>query len=201
MTEKIGKFLYSFRGYIPLPVFAAAFLAADPHPAAFLAGLAIAFAGETLRLWALTYIGPKSRAERKTRASRLIREGPYSIVRNPLYVANMTMIAGVLAASNRPSLFALAPVLVVYYMLVAGAETAFLRQAFPAEAESYIREVRAFIPAIRLPAPGQERFPMSECFFPEINTIAAAEACFFIIGLKMFFSMPVLLDFSDRFLR
>ncbi len=198
MTETFGRFLYTFRGFIPLPVFAAAFLAAAPHPASFLAGTAAAAAGEAIRLWALTYIGPKSRAERKTRASRLIREGPYSIVRNPLYVANMIMIAGVLLAANRPWLFALCPALVAYYFLVAKAEEGFLRIAFPAEADSYIREVGAFIPALRKPAPAAERFPLSECIFPEINTIAAAEACLCAVGIKLFVRIPVALDFSDR---
>jgi len=198
MFSRIGIFFYTYRGFLPVPLFGLVFLAAQPKALSFLVGFALAAAGEGGRVWALTYIGPKSRAERKTRASRLIREGPFSLVRNPLYVANMMITLGILLAANRLVLLAFVPVMVVFYILVVRAEQHFLKDAFPSEAESYFREVRAFIPAIRRPVAAQESFSLGECLLPELSTMTAMELCLGVVGLKLFLDLPVLLDFGDR---
>jgi protein-S-isoprenylcysteine O-methyltransferase Ste14 len=157
-----------------------------PSEVSFLAGIAVAALGEAGRFWALTYIGPKSRAEGKRRADRLIAEGPYSLTRNPLYVANLTIAAGLLLASNRWVLLGFVPLGFVYYTLVALAEEEFLIGAFPEQWKSYHASVPRFLPRIARPTPSPVRFPLRECFVPELSTLIAAELGLVLIGSKLF---------------
>ncbi|MHC5080485.1 MAG: methyltransferase family protein [Planctomycetota bacterium] len=184
--RRIGRGLYMFRGLIPIPLMAVVVLYARPSEIAFLAGVAVALLGETGRLWALTYIGPKSRAEGKRRADRLITEGPYALTRNPLYVANLTIAAGVLIAANRWILLFAIPLGFLYYTLVAMAEEEFLQSAFPSQWPAYARQVPRFFPRVRRPDAATERFRLSECLTPELSTIIAAEVALGLIGLKIF---------------
>lgn len=184
--RSIGRVLYRFRGLIPVPAAAAVVLWAAPSDVSFLAGLSVAALGEAGRLWALTYIGPKSRAEGKTRADRLIAEGPYSLTRNPLYVANLTIAAGILLASNRWVLLLAVPAGFAYYTLVILAEEEFLMGAFPGQWEPYFRAVPRFVPRIARTAAADTRFGVLECLTPEMSTMIAAEVVLGLIGLRLF---------------
>jgi protein-S-isoprenylcysteine O-methyltransferase Ste14 len=184
--RRIGRFLYTFRGLLPAPVLLAVILWGRPSDVSFLAGIAVAALGEAGRFWALTYIGPKSRAEGKRRADRLIAEGPYSLTRNPLYVANLAIAAGLLLAANRWVLLGFVPLGFVYYYLVALAEEEFLIGAFPGEWESFRASVPRFLPRLAWPKPAPVRFPLRECFIPELSTLIAAELGLVLIGLKLF---------------
>jgi protein-S-isoprenylcysteine O-methyltransferase Ste14 len=184
--RKIGRFLYTFRGLLPAPLLLAVVLWGRPTELSWLAGLAVAALGEAGRFWALTYIGPKSRAEDKRRADRLISEGPYSLTRNPLYVANLTIAAGLLLAANRWVLLLLVPLGFVYYTLVALAEEEFLARAFPADWESYRASVPRFLPRVGRMKPAPVRFSWRECFVPELSTLIAAELGLVCIGAKLF---------------
>lgn len=92
------------------------------------------------RLWSLQYLaGFKSR--------RVISDGPYSIVRNPLYLFSFCGAAGLALAANH-SLFFLALLLayVVYYPFVVVSEERGLRQILGSEYENYCRRVPRFLP-------------------------------------------------------
>ncbi len=49
--------------------------------------------GEAVRIWALGYIGPVSRTIVPI-SEKLITSGPYSFVRNPLYIGNWLLSVG-----------------------------------------------------------------------------------------------------------
>ena len=71
---------------------------ARPLPAAALAtGAALVAAGSALRAWATLYNRYAQGRERKSLATG----GPYSWLRNPLYVANSLVLLGGVAASGR----------------------------------------------------------------------------------------------------
>jgi protein-S-isoprenylcysteine O-methyltransferase Ste14 len=186
LLKSAGRVLYTFRGFIPAPAMVAVLLWARPTELSFLAGTALAVLGEAGRLWALTYIGPKSRAEEKRRADRLITEGPYSLTRNPLYVANLTIAAGVLLASNRWILLLAVPLGIVYYTLVAMAEEEFLLETFPEEGPAYYRAVPRFFPRLRRPTSSETRFSVLECLTPEMSTLIAAELALILIGMRLY---------------
>ncbi|MHC4597776.1 MAG: methyltransferase family protein [Planctomycetota bacterium] len=186
LLRRAGGVLYTFRGLIPFPAAIAVVVWARPTPLSFLAGLAVAALGEAGRLWPLTYIGPKSRAEGKRRADRLITEGPYGLTRNPLYVANLVITAGILLAANRWILLLALPLGFLYYTLVILAEEEFLAAEFGEAFRTFRRRVPRFFPRPRRPAPAAERFPLRACLTPELSTIIAAEAALALIGLKLF---------------
>lgn len=92
------------------------------------------------RLWSLQYLaGFKSR--------RVISDGPYSIVRNPLYVFSFLGAAGLALAANH-SLFFLALLLayVVYYPFVVISEERGLTTILGREYEEYCARVPRFLP-------------------------------------------------------
>ncbi len=184
--RRVGRFLYTFRGVMPLPAMILLVLYAAPTALSFLVGAAVAAAGEAGRLWALTYIGPKSRAEEKRRADRLIQEGPYAWTRNPLYVANLLQTAGLLLAANRWILLLVLPLGVVYYSLVALAEEEFLRAAFGEAFDAYRERVPRFLPKPGRLVPASVRFSVLECLTPEMSTMIVMETVLGLIGLKLF---------------
>lgn len=82
---------------------------------------------------------------------RLINYGPFSIVRNPLYVFSMIGVLGVSIFTQRPWIMLIGPVgvTVIYYYLVKR-EEGFLLSAFGDEYAEYCRKVPRFIPNFSL---------------------------------------------------
>lgn len=149
----LRTFVFKNRG--ALLTIPAAFLAIFGKPSAFGAtvGLPLAFAGELLRCWAVGYSGTTTRGDRVS-APQLVTAGPYSYLRNPLYVGNFITALGFAFAftgHNKPftrsallggSLGAMAAI----YALIVPHEEAFLRAQFGAAFERYCQSVPPVIP-------------------------------------------------------
>lgn len=75
-------------GLLLMPLFA---LAARPSRLLFIAGAVIALAGTLFRLYASGFI---------VKNQQLATDGPYSMVRHPLYTGNLFMLAGFTVASG-----------------------------------------------------------------------------------------------------
>jgi protein-S-isoprenylcysteine O-methyltransferase Ste14 len=75
-------------GLLLMPVYA---LLAQPVPVLFIAGAALALAGAIVRLYASGFI---------VKNQQLATEGPYSLVRHPLYTGNLLLLAGFTVASG-----------------------------------------------------------------------------------------------------
>jgi protein-S-isoprenylcysteine O-methyltransferase Ste14 len=151
----IGNFFFHFRNAL----FPVAFLLVllpgqrlfgDPlHAAA--AGLLVAFAGQFVRAATigLRYIirGGKNR---RVYAEDLVTEGIYSHSRNPMYVGNLLILAGVAIASNSWTCVAVAvPLFVFIYLAIVAAEEAYLRQKFGPAFDAYTRDVPRWLLRIR----------------------------------------------------
>ena len=98
----IGAWMFRNRSWLPVPlglIVVALSQGREPAPAAFVAGLIVALAGEVLRLWAVRHIGTVSRT-RSTRMGPFITTGPYALVRNPLYVGNLCLWTGVVISPS-----------------------------------------------------------------------------------------------------
>ncbi|HEX3704173.1 MAG TPA: isoprenylcysteine carboxylmethyltransferase family protein [Vicinamibacterales bacterium] len=82
---------------IPVPLFVALlFVRLGEAPASTrltTAGLAIVASAETIRLWAVHHIGAVSRT-RTDRLGPLVDDGPFGVVRNPLYLGNIALWVG-----------------------------------------------------------------------------------------------------------
>lgn len=103
--------------------------------------LTIAMAG---RLWALLYIAGRKKNE-------LIREGPCSIMRRPLYAFSFLGVVGIgLASENVLVLAAVVIFMLLYYPVVIRKEEAKLVQKFGDSYLQYKAQVPAFLPSFGL---------------------------------------------------
>lgn len=127
-------------GLALMPVFA--FFSA-PFPAAFWAGAFFVAAGSLLRVYASGFI---------VKNRQLATEGPYSLVRHPLYTGNLLILVGFTAACARWW----APVVAVafwwfYYPVAIQYEDRKLQRIFGTEWERWSATVPAVIPRRLLP--------------------------------------------------
>ena len=114
-----------------LVAIAAVFLARPTWDSWYI-GLAVAIAGEAIRVWAAGHL-EKSR--------EVTTSGPYRWTRHPLYVGSSIMAMGVLIAARSPLLSAITAVYLVSTLTAAILrEEAFLRQTF---GDAYDRYARA----------------------------------------------------------
>src|SRR5262245_27732112 len=92
--QRVGAWLFSKRTALPLPLAGLIILVpARPSPGLLWLGLVLIVDGEGLRLWAVHHIGAISRT-RTDRLGPLIESGPFSWVRNPLYLGNVALWTG-----------------------------------------------------------------------------------------------------------
>jgi protein-S-isoprenylcysteine O-methyltransferase Ste14 len=179
----LGDFLFRWRGELAIPFVVAAVALAQPLGRTFAAGLAIALAGELIRLSALRHIGPKSRRTSRSGSHAVVRSGPYAWTRNPLYLGNLLLTAGLLVAANRP-LLCVAGVLAVFahYWFIIGAEERALENDFGEDYRRYQAEVPRLLPLPPKARGGPAPFTLGEVILPETNTIVTFELAFFLVG-------------------
>lgn len=108
------------------------------------AGLLLLLVGVLGRLWSILYIG-------SVKNQRLMRDGPYSMTRNPLYFFSTVATTGI--GLMLGSLFfaaLLGGLTVIILFVTARREAAFLAASFVADYAAYAREVPFFVPDPRL---------------------------------------------------
>lgn len=92
------------------------------------------------RGWCAAYIGGRKKYE-------LIKLGPYSVTRNPLYVFSFVGIVGIGFATGMITYLILLPVVfVLYYRVVVRREEAYLLAAFGKDYENYMLTVPRWWP-------------------------------------------------------
>ena len=103
-----------------------------------LASLACVAAGMALRIWALGFL---------RKDENLCMAGPYAYIRNPLYLGNLFILAGVIVAGNSfyLTLVGVAQALVVYFFTVRS-EEAFLTEHFGQDYREYCGRVPRLLP-------------------------------------------------------
>lgn len=148
MSGKAAAFHFAARGWV-LAVFFLALLVARAMAGTPLrpAWLLLVAAGILLRAWAGAHLGPHGNAAR-AQAPALATTGPYRFSRNPLYVANLLVAAGVLSYANAlapaaTAVFLLA--LVVHHALLVRHEERALGARFGATYAGYRRAVPRWI--------------------------------------------------------
>ena len=123
---------------------------AKPTVTSLIVGSIIAFAGEYLRIWGVSWAGSETRTTGGVGGTYLIISGPFAYVRNPLYVGNILLYVGIGLMS-----WALFPYLQItalfvfsiqYYFIVLEEER-YLIDEFNDYAE-YCKEVPRFIPRL-----------------------------------------------------
>jgi protein-S-isoprenylcysteine O-methyltransferase Ste14 len=113
---------------------------AEPTRTYLILGVGVAAAGEMLRLWASGHLD-KDR--------QLATGGPYAWTRNPLYLGNLLVGLGFVAATGRFLLLPLLALLfVAIYVPVMKREEGRLLAAFPIEYPGYASAVPLLVPRI-----------------------------------------------------
>lgn len=147
-----GEHLFRIRSYTPVPLFL--FMSCcfwwewENDFMVWFCGLFFVGCGEGLRLWSLRFIGRFSRTSRKRKGTELVMDGPYALVRNPLYCGNLLILIGATILSE---LLWLIPVVTIlfflqYYCIVLWEEE-MLSRNFPQAAGHYFRSVPRWLPA------------------------------------------------------
>lgn len=192
-----GNVLFRYRGYVPLLLVPAAFFAlqesewierrfgdlVDDVYDWFCVGLSMA--GLALRVATVAHV-PRRTSGRNTRKGQVADElnttGLYSIVRHPLYLANVVILTGFLLATG--SLwFTIVGLLAccLHYERVACAEEAFLMTQFGARYLAWVRRTPAFLPRLPLASvwiPSARRFCWRTALKREYQTAFALIAAF-----------------------
>ncbi len=105
--------------------------------------------GESLRFWGVAYAGPSTRTTKKVTCARLVTEGPYAYVRNPLYIGNFFVGLGflVMAWAWMPwILFVFFLLFTVQYSAIVHLEEEFLLQKFGNMYRAFQSQVPKWIP-------------------------------------------------------
>jgi protein-S-isoprenylcysteine O-methyltransferase Ste14 len=117
--------------------------------AVILVGGTLALAGAVFRVWGTAYLGPSTVNHVDMLAGKVMADGPYRFVRNPLYVGLWCMVAAM--AFLMPVTGALfAVVLVTLFMLrLTLGEEAFLKEKLGESYAAYLKAVPRFVPRLR----------------------------------------------------
>ncbi len=142
---------FKYRSYTPIPFVVMMLIFAYPNIWSLIVGFILTLIGELIRLWGVSWAGSETRTTGNVGGTYLIISGPFSHLRNPLYLGNILMYTGLGIMS-----FALFPWLQIagliffslqYYMIVQEEEK-YLGEAFGNKYEAYKANVPRFIPRI-----------------------------------------------------
>ena len=99
---------------------------AAPSAWTLLWGVLIAAPALLLRAWAFAHLGGQGRTRDPAPPTHRVRSGPYARLHHPVYLANVLLAAGMLAAAGLPRSWALALLVGVlgFYGLLAWRESA-----------------------------------------------------------------------------
>jgi protein-S-isoprenylcysteine O-methyltransferase Ste14 len=178
--------IFSYRSYTPIPFLIVMLIFAKPTLWSLLMGFLIALVGELIRFWGVGYAGGETRTTGPVGGSKLVTNGPYAYVRNPLYLGNMLMYLGfgVMSMALFPyfQIIGLIYFFVQYYLIVT-LEEDYLSRAFPDEYALYIKHVPRFIPRLkRYEFASNFKFDIKEALRSEKRTL---QAFFLVVALNI----------------
>lgn len=112
-------------------------------------GMAILIVGMSFTFWARAMLGRNWSARVTIKEDhRLIRRGPYALVRHPIYTGLLTSVLGSAIVFGRLHHFLAFGLITVAYWHKSRVEERMLTREFGAEYEQYRREVRALVPYV-----------------------------------------------------
>ncbi len=171
--------MFSLRSYTPIPFLILMVIFARPSPASMIGGFALIVLGECVRFWGVSIAGAETRTTGTVGGTYLITSGPFAYVRNPLYVGNMLVYAGVgvMSMALFPWLLIVAVgwFLVQYSVIITGEEE-YLRNRFGDAYATYCKSVRRFLPRLvpyRAAEPSPKAVDVREGFGSEKRTLQA----------------------------
>lgn len=128
------------------------FLFINPTAFSIAAGFVIMVCGEIIRIWAVSYAGSETRTTGGVGGSILVTQGPYSVIRNPLYAGNVIIYTGVgiMSMALFPWLQIIAFIYFIfqYYCIIINEEE-YLEKSFPDSFPVYKKFVNRIVPSFR----------------------------------------------------
>jgi protein-S-isoprenylcysteine O-methyltransferase Ste14 len=147
----IRRLIFKYRSYTPLPFVLLMVVFARPSVLSMVVGFVVVFIGELIRFWGVSIAGSETRTTGAVGGTFLITNGPFAYVRNPLYLGNMLLYAGVgvMSMALFPWLLVIAVVwFYVQYHLIVTREEEYLAGRFGRDYDEYCRRVRRFLPRL-----------------------------------------------------
>ena len=127
------------------------------HRLVFGAAALIAAVASAIRTWGTAYLQPEIMVSMRVQTARLVADGPYRFVRNPLYLGNILIAIGmgVMASRLGFAVMVLGNAAIVYRLILR--EEAGLDAAQGEGYRSYCAAVPRLVPALfpRIPSAGQ----------------------------------------------
>lgn len=197
----IGTFFFKARGYIPVP-FALGMLlmpygysmwapAARDRAALFLiigSGFFLVFLGEAVRIVSAAYSSPSTRT-RNPGASFLFSGGPYAYVRNPMYIGNFLILAGMLIMSWSGFPWYTCACFMIFwfeYYLIIQTEEKALERDLGGEYKEYTRNVPRIIPALSPYGKGGRHTGYAQALKNEAHSIRTELICIALIFVRWY---------------
>lgn len=103
VSLRLGAALFRWRSLTPLPIIALGLALGRPTLDSILLGGAVTALGEFIRGWSVAHIGARSRT-RGGHVGPLVTTGPFARCRNPIYLGNLLVGAGIVWATGVPLL-------------------------------------------------------------------------------------------------
>ena len=128
-----------------------------------------------MRIWAVGYAGGSTRATSLGAARDLVTTGPYSYVRNPLYLGNFLLSFGVCIIAN---VLWLIPVFIIGYFIqylpIIVVEETYLLESCGPVYQTYREQVPRFFPYFRpYSSPSEHDFSWARAIKSEKRTLTA----------------------------
>ena len=160
----IRDFFFRNRGYIPIPLAIIVLTFASLKIELLPIGVILVVTGELLRLNGVRYAGGETRTL-KVGASVLCSSGPFAYLRNPLYLGNVIIYAGMVLIAGGEFVWILLPTTLTFffleYGLIISLEEETLRKKFNEEYGEYLSMVPRLIPRVSPWKGGSETVPMT----------------------------------------
>lgn len=153
-------------------------------------GVVCALAGGLVRILTigLVYIRRGGR-NRRVSADDLVTDGIYAHVRNPMYLGNLLIAAGLSLMYGSPWIYAgLFPLFLLIYISIVAEEERFLTTKFGDEFTAYCRSVPRFWPNFHrvYETVGNYRFNWKRVIKKEYGTTCALLTAVYILGLSKY---------------
>lgn len=159
LTIKTGEWFFKCRDYTPIPLILLLLIFGKATALTATVGLMLVVCGELFRIYSVAFIGTVSRTRSHSTGQKLITSGPFAYVRNPLYVGNFGITAGIALMGGNVWIFVATVVLFcVQYFFIVRFEEDLLLERFGEDYAEFLRTTPRWIPS-KLPKLEQVEWP------------------------------------------
>ena len=122
----------------------------------FLVSAALVFLGGAIRAWGTSYLRAEVMHDKRVRSERLVADGPFRYVRNPLYLGNVIAGAGIGMLASRTGFLVLVFALLIFCLRLISHEEKELSATHGESYRAYCKAVPRFVPSLwpRVPSAG-----------------------------------------------